>query len=248
MLHAHHLVEAHEPGERARDRHGHDDRSRGPDAAVHGCCPVVAESPELVAPARAPEIEPDQGARREGQDEREIDGRTADLPAERAGDVVKLRQPRARRELTRLRRLLPRLDQDVDEEMGHERRGDEVEHDRGDDDVAAALGLQPRRHECPDRAGSGGDDNGGRDDQRRRPAACAETEESHSETAEVRLPLGADVEEPGVKRDCDGEPGEHEAGRVVQRVPDRFRASERSARQQPQRPPRILPDREHNKP
>ena len=34
MVHAHDLVQAHQSGERARDRHGHDHGPRGPDAAV----------------------------------------------------------------------------------------------------------------------------------------------------------------------------------------------------------------------
>src|SRR5215468_218540 len=43
MLHAHHLVQAHEPGERARDRHGHDFRARRLDAAVDRGGLVVTE-------------------------------------------------------------------------------------------------------------------------------------------------------------------------------------------------------------
>src|SRR5262249_54703307 len=54
MLYAHHLVQAHEPGERARDRHRDDDRARRLDAAVDRGRLVVAERAQRVAPARVP--------------------------------------------------------------------------------------------------------------------------------------------------------------------------------------------------
>jgi hypothetical protein len=38
---------------------------------------------------------------------------------------------------------LARHDQHVHEQIDHHRRADEVEHDGGDDDVTAPLGLQP---------------------------------------------------------------------------------------------------------
>src|SRR5580765_5579512 len=225
MLHAHDLVQAHQPRERAGDRHGHDHRARGPDASVHGGRLAVAEGPELVSPARVPDIEPHEGAGGQGQDRREVQRRATDLPAKHPGHLVELGQPGARGELPRLRRLLAGLDQPVDEEIGHQRRGDEIEHDRRDDDVAAAPGLEPGRYECPRGAEHGRGGNGHRDDERRRPAAGPEAEEPHAEPAEVGLPLSPDVEERAVKRDRHREAREGEARRVVQGVPDRFAAA-----------------------
>ena len=236
MLHAHDLVQAHQPRERAGDRHGHDHRARGPDASVHGGRLAVAEGPELVPPARVPDIEPHEGAGGQGQDGREVQRRAPDLPAKHPRHLVELRQPGARGEFPRLRRLLAGLDQHVDEEIGHQRRGDEIEHDRRDDDVAAAPGLEPRRHERPRGAEHGRRGDGHRDDQRRRPAAGAEAEEPHAEPAEVGLALRADVEERAVKGDGHGEAREDEARRVVEGVADRLAAAEGAGREQPQRP------------
>src|SRR6185436_8736547 len=66
MLDAHDLVQAHQPRERSGDRHGHDHRARGPDAAVHGGRLAVAEGAKLVPPARVPDIEPHEGAGGQG--------------------------------------------------------------------------------------------------------------------------------------------------------------------------------------
>ena len=246
MLYAHDLVQAHEAGQRARDRHGHDHRARGLDASVDRGRLVVAQRAQLVTPARVPEVEPDEAADRQRQEQREIDRRAADLPADRSSQVVELRHPRARRELARFRRLLAGLDQDVDEEMRHHRRGDEIEHDRGDHDVAAALGLQPRGHERPRGAAGRGHDDGGENDQYGRPAAGAEAQQRHAEAADVCLALGSDVEEATVERDGDGEASEDEVGRVVEGVADRLGVAERAAHQQAQRSRRTLADQEHH--
>src|SRR4030095_492465 len=64
MLHAHDLVQTHQSRERARDRHGHDHRAGRLNAAVDRRRLVVAERAQLVAPARVPEIEPDEAAPR----------------------------------------------------------------------------------------------------------------------------------------------------------------------------------------
>src|SRR5438093_611402 len=162
--------------------------------------------------ARVREIEPDEAAGSQRQEQRQVERRAADVPARGPGQVVELGHPRARGELPRLRRLLTRLDQDVDEEMRHHRRGDEVEHDRRDHDVAAAFGLEPRGHERPGGAAGRRHDDSACDDQRGRPAARAETEQRHAEATDIRLALRSDVEEPTVEGDGDGQTGEDEVG------------------------------------
>src|SRR5258705_7071591 len=102
MLYAHELGQAHEAGQRARDRHRHDHGARGLDAAVDRGRLVVAQHAQLVTPARVPEVEPDEAADRQRQEQREIDRRAADLPADRSSQIVELRHPRARLELARL--------------------------------------------------------------------------------------------------------------------------------------------------
>src|SRR6266478_1580811 len=246
MLDPHDLVEAHEPGERPRDRHRHDHRPRRQNAAVHRGRLVVAEGPQLVAPARVPKIDPHPGAGGQRDEHGEVERRAADFPAQRAGHVVELGQPGVRIELTRLWRLLAWLDQDVDEEMRHQRRGDEVEHDRRDDDVAAASGLEPGGHECPGRAAGRRQNDRGRDDQRGRPAPGPETEQGDAETADVGLTLRADIEQPTVKGDGDGQTGEDEIGRVVERVADRLGVPDRAVREKPEGPCGTFADQDNH--
>src|SRR5262245_23461840 len=162
VLDPHDLVDAHQPGKGAGDAHRRDHGARGADAAVDGGRLAVAERAQLVAPARAPEIEPHEEAGGQGEERRDIHRRLPDLPAKRPRHAAELGQPAGGRELPRLRRLLARLDQDVHQEIRHERRGDEVEHDRRDHDVAAAACLEPPRHERPQKAeeGRGGDGDG----------------------------------------------------------------------------------------
>src|SRR5215468_3177088 len=114
MLDTHDLVDAHQSRQRAGDRHRYDNGPRRLDAPVHGGHLALTEDAQRIAPSRTPEIEPDETARDQREDGRQIDGRTADLPAERRERLVKLWQPCAGSELPRLRRLLARLDQHVD--------------------------------------------------------------------------------------------------------------------------------------
>src|SRR2546426_405760 len=120
--------------------------------------------------------------------------------------------------------------------MCHQRRGDEVEHDRRDDDVAAASGLEPGGHERPGRAAGRRQNDRGRDDQRRRPAPGPETEQRDAETADVGLTLRADIEQATVKGDGDRQTGEDEVGRIVERVADRLGVPDRAVREKPEGP------------
>ena len=68
-----------------------------------------------------------------------------------------------------------------------------------------------------------------------RPATTAgyvskrERDERHAEAAEIGLPLAADVEQPGVEGDRDGEAGQDEVGGVEEREADALAVAERAA-------------------
>ena len=166
----------------------------------------------------------------------------------RGEHVVHLRQPRAGRQGLGFRDLLAGRDQHVDQEIGHQRRGDEVEHDGRDHDVAAAPGLQPARDERPDPAEQG------RGEDRRRhhedPGQPAEIEghQRDAQAAEIGLALAADVEQAAVERDGDGEPREDEARGVEQRVADRLLVAEGAEHQQAKRLERVFAEHDDDQP
>ena len=147
-----HHVQRDEARERAGDRHGEHDLARRRDAAIDRRRLVLADHAQRVAPARLPDEQPDQQAAEQGEHEAEIERRAAGLDADRGQHLVHLRQPDARRQGLGFRDLLARRDQHVDQEIGHQRRCQEIEHDRRDHDVAAAPGLQPARDERPEAA------------------------------------------------------------------------------------------------
>ncbi len=72
--------------------------------------------------------------------------------------------------------------------------------------------------------------------------------EADAEPTDIGLPLPTDVEQPGMERDRDRKPGEHEIGRVIERVADGFRISERAVDENAHRFERVGPDREHDQP
>ena len=174
-----------------------------------------------------------------------MSGERADLDAERAQDVVQLRDPGALREGRGLRDLLAGPDDDVDQKIGHQRRGQEVEHDRRDHDVAAAPCLQPARDERPQAAEQRRRGDRERQHERERQPAEIEADQRDPEAAEVGLALAADVEQAAVEGDRDREPGEDEAGRVVERVADRLAVAERAIDQELDRLERVLAEQQH---
>ena len=135
--------------------------------------------------------------------------------------------------------------QDVDHHVDHDRRGDEVEHDGGDDDVAAALGLQPAGDEGPEAA-----DRRRRED--RRPGSVShqgrdcigERDEDDAEAGDIGLAVAADVEEAGMGGDRHREAGEDEVGRVVERVAEVVAVAEGAGDDGLKRGERVLADGE----
>ena len=156
VLVAHDRVQRHHAGERAGDQHGDDDDARLGDAGVARGLRAEAHGAHLVAELGAPDQHPDD----EGHDEREQEGdverregRTVKPNSDRNQPSFGSCAPSAK--LARLRRHRAGRLQHVDQQIDHGRRGDEVEHDGGDDDVGAALGLQPGGDERPERADGG---------------------------------------------------------------------------------------------
>ncbi len=245
VLIAHDDVERDQAGERAREAHRDDDLAGGRDAAVDRSALVLADDAERVAPAGLPDEQPDQNAADQGDDEGEIERRFGDVDADCAERLLHLRQPGVFSEGGGFRSLLPGPDQDVDQQVGHQRRGEEIEHDRGDHDVAAAPRLQPARDERPEAAEQRRRQDRERQDQRERQPAEVEADQRDAEAADVGLPLAADVEQAAVEGDRDRETREDEAGRVKQGVADRLAVAERAVDQELDRLERVLAEQQH---
>ena len=236
------LVDADEAGKAAGDRHRQHDRARRRNTAVDRRRLVVPDGTDLVAPARAPDEEPEEHEADRGDDDAQVERRAADIPTEGREDIVDEGEPGACLEFAALGGLLPRLDEDFDQQVGHQRRGQEVEHDRRDDDVAAAPRLQPAGDEGPEGAEGHGAGDRERNHHGRRPMAQIKPDKPRAEAAQIGLALAADVEEAAVEGDGDGEPGEDEVGGVVERVADRFRVTHGAEDEEPQRLERVLAD------
>ena len=143
---------------------------------------------------------------------------------------------------------LPGNAQHVDEQIAHQRRGDIVEHDRRDDDVGVALGL-----EIAGNGGERGAEQGARedrDDDERRTGQEGQIKrgERRAEARDIGLPLDADIEEPSVKTDRDRKAGENKACRIIEREADAFEVAERADDENLHRLDRVLADGEHDKP
>jgi hypothetical protein len=228
VLGAHELVDAEAAGQGAGEQHRNADDPR-PARCRRRRRPADSgpNHPQRVSPAGAPDEDPDQEAGGEREDDARLKGeaqtgsRMAEQPAWTG------RHDRARPELPRLRRLLAGLDEDVDQQVGHQRRGDEVEHDRRDHDVAAAARLEPRGDECPGGAEDARRRDGQREHDPRGQRPKARPTRPDAEAADVGLPLAADVEQAGVVGDGHGEAGEDEVRRVEERVADRVLGARR---------------------
>src|SRR4051794_14386493 len=248
VLDAHQLVRRHEAGERPGDRHGEDDLPGGRDAAVDRRRLAAAGHPQLVPGPALPDVEPDQDAADEGERQRGVERRLAEVDAKRGERRAQGGHPDGRRVAGALRDLRAGDDQDVDQQVGHDRGGDEVQHDRRDDDVAAAPGLEPARDEAPDGAERGRGQDGERQRHGCREVAGGERHEREAETPDIGLPLAADVEQAGVIGHGDGEAGVDEVGRVVERVADRLAVAERAVDEELGGLERILADQEDDQP
>jgi hypothetical protein len=118
--------------------------------------------------------------------------------------------------------------QHVDEQVAHDGGGDVVEHDRRDDDVAVAIGLQIAGNGRESRSEHGCADDRGNGQRIARQEAEMQRDQRRAEAGDIALPLCADVEQAGMETDRDRKPGEDEARRVEQRIADPFEIPERA--------------------
>ena len=79
-------------------------------------------------------------------------------------------------------------------------------------------------------------------------AAEGQRHRRDAEPADIGLALAADVEQPAMEGDRDGEPGEDEVGGVVEREADALAIAEGAAQHQHRRLDRALADREDDEP
>ncbi|MNZ99675.1 hypothetical protein D3C78_1190110 [compost metagenome] len=134
-------------------------------------------------------------------------------------------------------------DQHIHQQIDHQGRGDEVEHDGGDDDVAAAFCLQPGRNEGPGRAEKCSTDDG--EGHRHIPGHITVERKRHqcgTQPANIGLTFGADIEQAGMESDRNGEAGEDEARRVKQREADGVATTEGAFDEQAKCRQRIFTD------
>ena len=141
---------------------------------------------------------------------------------------------------------LARYAHHVDDEIAHQGRGDVIEHDRRDDDVAVALGLKIAGNERERRAEQRGADDRGEDQRIAGQEAEMERDKRRAEARDIGLALDADVEQPRVEADGDRKAGEDETGRVIEREADAFEIAERAGDENLHRLERILADRQHD--
>jgi hypothetical protein len=220
-LRAHDGVQRHQAGQRARDQHGDDDDPSFLDAGVARSLGAETHGADLVAELGAPDQRPDAHRRDEGQQEGYVEGRAAHRKAERLHEPGHGGDVRARPEGPRLGRHGARRLEHVDQHVDHDGCGDEVEHDRRDDDVAAASRLQPGGDQRPGRSDRRrGDDGDGVGQPPGQDMVEGQRDDGDSEAGDEGLAFPADVEQAAMERDRDREAGEDEVRRIVERVAD----------------------------
>ena len=122
--------------------HRDDDDARGRDAGIDRGGRVRADDADRIAEARAVDQEPDGDAAASARKSVRLSCEGGISMPKAAKHLVHERDVRLRREGARLRVHGVRLAQHVHEQVDDEHAGEPVEHDRRDDDVAAALRLQ----------------------------------------------------------------------------------------------------------
>mmetsp|Transcript_6590 Transcript_6590/g.27248 ORF Transcript_6590/g.27248 Transcript_6590/m.27248 type:complete len:448 (-) Transcript_6590:5333-6676(-) len=247
-LHARDLVDAHHAGQRAREGHGQQHLGARPDAGIVGGARRAADGAHRIAGGALPQEPADEGTGQQRDDEAEVERRRRQLIAQRGGDLVQGRHAGAVGKLGRLDRHAAGRAQPVHQQIAVQPGGKEVEHDGRDDDVAAAPGLQIRRHGRPQHAEA----RGGQHQQRqhhdgRQLGTQPQRDQGHAHAAQRRLPLAADIEQAGMNGHGHGQTREDEGRRVVQRIAEAARAAKRAIQQHAQCLPGAVAD-EHDDP
>ena len=247
VLDAQHLVERHAARKRAGERHRGDHRAPDRNAGIARRLLAVADGAQRIAELGAPDQHPDRRTGQEGKQEGEVERRAGSLESQAANEVVDRRQPNGLIEQPGLRRPLSRPHHRARKQPDHQPGGQEVEHDRRDDDVAAAICLQPPRHHRPCRAEERrATDRRERDEPARQHRFEREAGKRYAEAAQRRLALRPDIEQPGLEGERSGKAGEDEVGGVIERVAERA-GRESSLQQDPEDLQRVLADqRDHD--
>src|SRR5450830_352059 len=145
MRRTHDGIDGAEARQRAGDQHDDDDHLADRHARIVGRMLVEARGAQLEAPRRSPDHHAvdDQGGNR--QNKTDVQRRVAQgwEPGGEARHFAAFRKHAAGRV------LLARRYQVLHDNEVHQAGGDEVEHDGGDHDMAAALGLQIAGQEAP---------------------------------------------------------------------------------------------------
>ena len=239
-------VDGEAAGERARKERRDDGHTGGRDAAVDRRGRVGADGADLVTESGAPDEQPEPQATEERKQERQVEGGDRPCDPKVGEELVELRHKGGIAERLRLGVHLPGLAHHFDKQVTHDRRGDVVEHDRRDDDVAVAIGLQIARYRGESRAEHGRADDGRNGERVTRQDAEVQRHQRRAETGDIGLPLRADVEQAGVEADRHRKPGEDETGRKKQRESDALEITERAGNQDLHRFERVLADRQHD--
>ena len=198
---------------------------------------VEARGAQLEAPRRAPDHHAvdDQGGNR--QNKTDVQRRIAQgwEPGGEARHFAAFRKHAAGRV------LLARRNQVLHDDEVHQAGGDEVEHDGGDHNVAATLGLQIAGQEAPQRAEQGRAEHGGRNQE---PGGQRLVEGQHghrqAQAADIHLAFGTDIEQAGLHRHGDRQARENEGAGVEQGVAQAFRIEDGAVDEDTQRFGRVF--------
>ena len=97
-----------------------------------------------------PDVTPDEKSTDECPEEREVKWGGSDLDSDPTEKFVHLRKPAVFPELSCFRGHLPRFDKNVDQQVNHQHRSNEIEHDGGDYHMASAFCLEVSWNSTPD--------------------------------------------------------------------------------------------------
>ena len=243
---AHRGVDRHQAGNGTRQHHGNDDDLGRRNPCIDRCRRAFPKGADLIPKTRAIHQQIDDDTHGKGHEKRYVGrGRFREVDTQRSQNLVQRGQVGDVREAGRGTFLCAFQLQGFDQQIAHQRGGDEVEHDCGDHHVAAAFGLQIGWDQCPASAKQAPGDH--RENQSDGPMGHQDgrdeqTSQADAQAANHRLTLSANVEHRGLERDGHGKPGEDEVGGVIKRVAPAICRPKRAVDHGHQRLERVFPD------
>ena len=206
------LARARHARDAARDRHHREDLPLGTDARVVGRPRGIAHDPHLKAIAGGADEQEQAYGQAQAEDKAQGQGERADPDAGPVG--VRAESLAGREHRGAGRGEVPPVRAAVVDQVVHDKAGDVVEHERGEDLVGAQVRPQQRRDLGPEHAGQGTAADHGDDDQRRRPVAEHEPGGRGPDCSHVQLALPTYVPGPHPKGEGGAQPGEQQGGGV----------------------------------